>query len=458
MLFPLFCFPNNHILILCAPLYRYPEFDFILIGDNGQGDVRTAELINADKEHHKLLLRTYIHEVQSLHKTYTLNVATRQRTCPFIFYFTTYIDAAIDAYQRRLIKLSGLRRVVLESVADFEKISWSNVRSKSASTGTLPSSRNVEVDAKTPLKNMKPDTVKRINVIATYDRRQEARLLEMNSSICRANLILEAEGLAPVKLLRFPCVFDVGSAVVTPFGLGVVERFRPHDGTYEVMLQWGVSDRGNRGYMAYLQGQSLSQAANRSSSFLRSILSSSKSGSSSKGKDNTLTRPKDTSSDSWIAWTPYGLGVVIEERKDGIAVLGMFWGAVIYMLSSKVVKLLLVSKYILQPSVIRLVNISQTQTQRDVSGRKLSVTNDPSKNINSLDGNLALPVTSTTTSTTSIGPMLLNMLGIRKQTLTSTTINTSSESISTVSKVDSVVSEDVSSKADGAIDVNVNIL
>ena len=47
----------------CEYLALYPEFSFIFIGDNGQGDVRTAEMVLSDPRYSGNLQRTYIHEV-----------------------------------------------------------------------------------------------------------------------------------------------------------------------------------------------------------------------------------------------------------------------------------------------------------------------------------------------------------------------------------------------------------
>lgn len=41
----------------------YPEYSCIFVGDNGQGDVRTAELVLSDEEFGKNLQRVYVHQV-----------------------------------------------------------------------------------------------------------------------------------------------------------------------------------------------------------------------------------------------------------------------------------------------------------------------------------------------------------------------------------------------------------
>lgn len=164
----------------------YPEFQCIFIGDNGQGDVRAAEMLLTNELYKKNLCRTYIHIVQPLSKTfvqmkdtfvkrttstrvnralyektswqnpfpvkkiarstaysysYSSSSASRSLTstaasssstnsnaintsdtvCP-ICYFYTYIEAAIDAYSFKHIRISGLRRIADESKKAFESI------------------------------------------------------------------------------------------------------------------------------------------------------------------------------------------------------------------------------------------------------------------------------------------------------------------------------------------------
>lgn len=105
----------------------YPEYTCVFVGDNGQGDVRCGELILADKVYSSSIERIYIHEVQPRSLTYAKLEETKQCTPQVIdrtrgrqqqqqqskiCYFGTYIDAAIDAYERKLILLQGLRRIM----------------------------------------------------------------------------------------------------------------------------------------------------------------------------------------------------------------------------------------------------------------------------------------------------------------------------------------------------------
>jgi hypothetical protein len=62
----------------CSFLTIYPEFKCVFIGDNGQGDVRTTELMLEDEKVSSNLTRAYMHVVQPISNTYVKNVAYRK--------------------------------------------------------------------------------------------------------------------------------------------------------------------------------------------------------------------------------------------------------------------------------------------------------------------------------------------------------------------------------------------
>jgi hypothetical protein len=109
---------------------------YYLIGDNGQGDVRTAELVLTDSAYSKYMQRVYVHTVQALEKTYVQSSLYKSTRNKHICYFLTYIDAAIDAYEQKLIRISGLRRVMEAAKADFLYISTDQWAKKGASSST----------------------------------------------------------------------------------------------------------------------------------------------------------------------------------------------------------------------------------------------------------------------------------------------------------------------------------
>ena len=99
-------------------LALYPEYSCMYVGDNGQGDVRTAEMMfdEEDEDEGGMIERCYIHQVQPLHRTHTAKEDTRTVSpSSKFFYFSTYVDAAIDAFEHKFISLSGLKAVMVEA-------------------------------------------------------------------------------------------------------------------------------------------------------------------------------------------------------------------------------------------------------------------------------------------------------------------------------------------------------
>ncbi len=221
----------------------YPEFSCILIGDNGQGDVRAAEMVMDDDNLCGNLTRSYIHVVQPVHQTHTLHQTTKQTNHAKICYFTNYIDAAIDAYNNKLIKLSGLRRIMRESIFDFDSIpkeAWDSTQDEGFAIGDTQ--RHTDDTEKNKLTTQKANAPlqrrKELIVVYNPELKVDARMRELNISLYHGNKILADHGISCVKLMRFRCRFPNGSLVKTFMGTGVVTRFRNCDGVYEVLLQW----------------------------------------------------------------------------------------------------------------------------------------------------------------------------------------------------------------------------
>jgi hypothetical protein len=70
------------------------------------------------------------------------------------------------------------------------------------------------------------------------ERRRELRLREINTDLERGNAVLSELRLPQVDYLAFPCRYSVGTSVSTMFGEGIVTKFRPEDGIYEVLVGW----------------------------------------------------------------------------------------------------------------------------------------------------------------------------------------------------------------------------
>ncbi|RYH10040.1 hypothetical protein EON65_39705 [archaeon] len=280
-------------------LTLYPEFTFIFIGDNGQGDVRTAELVLGDSKYKHNLQRVYVHEVQDLQKTYIKDARYRSRQTEHICYFDTYIDAAIDAYQHKLIRLAGLRRVMEEAKQDFAFIRDDLWMKKSP---PLPPSQTAPVVGSGAVKQPKEITVVDVTQTASNppsvpstpsrqpptkalgatergkekhklvalwkvrlhsERRAQKkassssttsaepkltyeglikkfhRVQELNKSIERGNVVLLSHGLESISPLPYPQVVGCGEIVLTDFGLGMVKNFRVDDGIYSIEIQGG---------------------------------------------------------------------------------------------------------------------------------------------------------------------------------------------------------------------------
>lgn len=349
----------------CQYLSLYPEYKCIFIGDNGQGDVRTAEMILDSHQHRDKIERVYIHEIQPLHLTHTKKEVTKSRSCPKICYFVTYIDAAIDAFHHKLIALSGLRRIVVESTVDFNILTTSQWSIGLSGSGGM--------------------------------RKRESRMRELNRSIHQANAVLLANGVTPVPPLKFQQKYAIGTAVmVTPraiyptnsgsrrklkvkqpttlVGYGVIERFRPADGMYEVLLLISGENHvgsntnihhtvGTRAFfqVTHLRHVPLPSGFGKTNSgvFLSIMLSSPlmppivAAGSKLKSHVEDYSKSRSivpmTATDGAvntdamsvigsIVWTPYGLGEVLAVEADkGVVVCSMKWGATSYLQISSVV-------------------------------------------------------------------------------------------------------------------------
>ena len=167
----------------------YPEFRCIFIGDNGQGDVRAAEIVLNDERYRNNLQRVYIHEIQPLNLTYAKKDITKSRDYDPICYFNTYIDAAIDAHHHQLIRATGLRRIMEAALRDFEYIPLSSWLSKTSDEKRLFSEES----------------------------NRDKRVRELNGAISRGNRVLSLDGFGSVRKLKFTARFAIGTPVVRTF-------------------------------------------------------------------------------------------------------------------------------------------------------------------------------------------------------------------------------------------------
>jgi hypothetical protein len=311
-------------------LLLYPEYDCVFIGDNGQGDVRTAEMLFeplrkesipvsspskckdksdiaskellqkkvellAQQEHRELgkkLERTYIHKVIPLDQTHALESSTKSLYNKHICYFNTYIDAAIDAYNHKLISIEGLRNIMKESVSDFElihlelltlnekkdvqskekikikKITKSSfissifgIFSKSSNSSSISEECDINNDEYSIDDNFN-ELSKQINIKKIDEKKndlknergeqkRDIRLLSLNNAIENGNIILINNNLNPIPIIqRYINRYEVGKGVNTKYGSGIINSFNGNNGIYEIHLQW---DNQSSPIKAYLQ-------------------------------------------------------------------------------------------------------------------------------------------------------------------------------------------------------------
>jgi len=100
----------------------YPEYTFVFVGDNGQGDLRAALLMLED--YCELVEAVFIHVVQPIKSTYgyslfeKLEAAKRAKIC----FFQNYAEAATDAFERGLFSAEQLSEVLRGVRRDFQSL------------------------------------------------------------------------------------------------------------------------------------------------------------------------------------------------------------------------------------------------------------------------------------------------------------------------------------------------
>lgn len=175
----------------------YPEFRHVFVCDNGQGDLRAAELMV--DAYPKEIEAIYVHEVQPRSKTYKYNPEFwRDKPVKPIF-FRTYIEAALDAAKRNLLQVEGLRRICVDAINDFYLIQTKN----------WPSQKH------------------------KWDRFDE-----LNQSLYHANIFLQSIGVEGVPLLEAERLWKDNQKVRTPYGIGTIVGFDPQQDLYDVILDW----------------------------------------------------------------------------------------------------------------------------------------------------------------------------------------------------------------------------
>ncbi|CAH0520280.1 unnamed protein product [Peronospora belbahrii] len=184
----------------------YPEFTHVFVGDNGQGDLRAAELI-VDKFGSGALEAAFFQRVQPMEKMFNYHSKEdleRWRKVNIVF-FDTYVGAAVEAFRMKKIRLHGLKKIADAAGLSFEGIhTW-----------------------------------------LTPQSRERARLL-LNRDLTLANALI-SEKYGPSPLVMKPQVFALNSLVRTPVGRGIVRKYRGTDGIYRVdLIGWSLTRNRNR--------------------------------------------------------------------------------------------------------------------------------------------------------------------------------------------------------------------
>ena len=171
----------------------------MFVCDNGQGDLRAAELMV--DAYPKEIEAIYVHEVQPRSKTYKYNPEFWRDKPVKPFFFRTYIDAALDAAKRKppFLQIEGLRRICVDAINDFYLIQ----------TKSWPSQKH------------------------KWDRFEE-----LNQSIYRANIFLQSIGVEGVPLLEAERLWKDNQKVRTPYGIGTIVGFDSQQDLYDVILDW----------------------------------------------------------------------------------------------------------------------------------------------------------------------------------------------------------------------------
>lgn len=103
----------------------FPEYHIVFMGDSGQGDVLVGDALY---QHFPEAVRAvFIHDVVNT------PAAERERYREErIYFFDTYPAAAAKAYELGLIDEAGLREVMAEASAGFDKVRWDSAEQETA--------------------------------------------------------------------------------------------------------------------------------------------------------------------------------------------------------------------------------------------------------------------------------------------------------------------------------------
>lgn len=105
----------------------YPEYSFVFFGDDGQGDLYTAEKMAVSKVAGKRLRKSFIHRVNTKEGAILSSVRKQSDREMYweengIVFFDTYVGAAIEALHSKLIPVRGLHRVTKRASEEMQSL------------------------------------------------------------------------------------------------------------------------------------------------------------------------------------------------------------------------------------------------------------------------------------------------------------------------------------------------
>jgi hypothetical protein len=97
----------------------YPEYGFVFTGDSGQGDVAFGERMLA--EHPESVRAVFIHDVIDTPEPVRMTWRGKR-----IFFFDTYIGAAVEAFEVGVIARDGVARVARAAREELERVPFAS--------------------------------------------------------------------------------------------------------------------------------------------------------------------------------------------------------------------------------------------------------------------------------------------------------------------------------------------
>ncbi|REG20715.1 uncharacterized protein DUF2183 [Archangium gephyra] len=125
-------------------LQLYPEYGFVFTGDSGQGDVAFGERMLT--EHPESVRAVFIHDVVETPESVRMTWRAKR-----IFFFDTYIGAAVEAFEVGVIARDGVARVARAAREDLERVPFTSDSQRQSRVAELErDSRRAEAITGTP--------------------------------------------------------------------------------------------------------------------------------------------------------------------------------------------------------------------------------------------------------------------------------------------------------------------